>query len=542
MRKRVGERQRTFAKIFLITVIGFSGCKGSPTQNSSTEPDLGTDATSTVVNTPSAFQSFCEQVNESHENWRSRCFPYFEIPPRCGQGFEWFATSGKIALDEEAISICLEALDRKECGRSWIYARSVYGNTFTDIVPECISVFAGTVPHGGSCYPPNDGINHLLFGSECAAGWCLADESCPGTCRPYLDAGDDCSVNPRSCGPDLWCDDEDRCRPRVTKGGRCTDTDACEAGLDCLPGVGFESIPLPENPTERFCDVSLSVGTECDTGFDLCGPSTRCINSVCEPRVFNEPCVATDLCPPRHVCDPASKTCIRDIAEGLGCLRAVECGPGFECVDRQCMFVREPCWANSHCREDEWCGRDQSTRWPDPVEGANGLFCQPEGASGAPCLPIVDPSEDCGAGLTCLAPTIGAHGRSRCSALRQSGETCPSLEWAETCIEGLECTNLVGDGFTERVGSCEPMPEPGQLGDSCRIVPRLRCDVGLGCVCGNGTDTFCTGGQATCQPPIGEGEPCIGGEDCQVGMSCEFDDAGVSRTCERSSRACVSGR
>lgn len=452
---------------------------------------------------------YCDALSNWYYDYLGRCYEADAYPESgreayVGQTLErcLYARAavdgGRLSYDGEAAARCVSAYQNVGCFGSF------------ESIAECENVFAGRIAIGGDCY--DDETRHFLVGENpCAEGLCLGD-SCPQTCVAYPDVGDGCIQG--RCGPEHYCDSDDRCRPRIARGKPCEGGD-CASGLVCS-----------DAGDSRICLPSAAIGSACSDEV-ACNRPGVCVEGSCQRVVGDgDPCFVPFNCAEDLACivQDGASTCQPLGDAGGPCGRSSDCKPEFYCHRDgdlgTCAPYAEPgeSCIEADCPNGYWCrySEDGSTASCDPVgaEGADclsfgsaaghgcqeGLFCvstglcAPAGALGDPC--VVFDTESCAAGLYCSRET------GLCAGPRARGETCNPL-WPATCASSLGC-------HCGRQENCDSTPSEPDPSDTCE--PRL--DDGARCYRGAECDSGQCGGDAasgpTCQPAPADPEPCLG--------------------------------
>ncbi len=269
---------------------------------------------------------------------------------------------GRVILDSGALEECLDLERRTTCdGLNW--------NT----EPACRRAFRGVGQTGDPCSSP----------FECAPELsCDLSLSCPGQCVPSPDAGQPCSASVPHCGPDLFCNRDSICSPRIGPGEPCpyAEDESCQPGAFCR-GAGLDPGALGVCAAYNLSPTE-ALGQPCDTNY---GP----------------------LCEPGLVCEEQSWDMVRD--EGTyRCVRP----PG---ALAPCRFALP-----SECPDGEYCDGDL---------GESGACVAGGLALGDACMDgsVFFGAMPCATGMTC----IDGH----CAALGEIGAACTSYE---DCLSG-EC-------------------------------------------------------------------------------------------------------
>jgi hypothetical protein len=300
---------RLIRSIVVGAVLASSGCGSSP------EPGTASSASQFCA----AFHSRMTRKSEGCARASAEALAAEDARSTFGcASYDLAVAAGHATFDDSKVSSCLAAVDALECGGPAAYGLGEWsiGSFWPGPVPECQAVVSGRIALGGSC-------NSLL---DCAEGYCDMTTACPGTCVPYGEVGESCR-NPflfssgyagpvlmNTCFPGLGCALADAatdswvCRSTSAVDGPCP----CQAGLYCDPA----SSTCKEPKTSGAC-----------AGVAECALGYACTNTECRPAgVLGDACEPATQpftmggCAPGYACDPASRTCIRALADGQSCL------------------------------------------------------------------------------------------------------------------------------------------------------------------------------------------------------------------------------
>jgi hypothetical protein len=242
-----------------------------------------------------------------------------------------------------------------------------------------------------------------------------------------------------------------------------------------------------------------------------CAPGLYCLAQMCRPYAHAQDACASDgecfidpTVTSRLWCDLASHTCVPPVTEGQPCgiktpgsgdsSMQIPCAPGLWCdalfIDRRgvcrkpggagspCGYELSACTTGFHCVGYE----------PDVTLGT----CAAPAPSGGACnLP-----EDCASGLFCIA--------NLCGGPSPAGGACQGV--SRYCQQGLACDPADYN--------CR---QPRYPGDACGD-PGAFCQ---GSICRDGH----------CVDFAAIGEPCVYGNDCQLGLGCTREVCRDSSIC-----------
>ena len=207
-----------------------------------------------------------------------------------------------------------------------------------------------------------------------------------------------------------------------------------------------------------------------------------------------------------------------------GCAADAECGALLVCDEGACAERPiETCSAADRCGNLAQCGAPRAgvargtagvsceeTRDCDPAHFCSAGTCAPRPIAGESCSEVAP----CAPGLGC-----DLEGDATCRALPSTGAACLYGESGPMlCGEGLACID----------GTCGPIPTEGQpcaIGNVC--APGLGCDFspeGSICIVPRGEGGSCESDRScapelhcagtTCVPDLAAGEPCTEGNEC----------------------------
>jgi hypothetical protein len=212
--------------------------------------------------------------------------------------------------------------------------------------PSCLAALVGQVADGGACYLTED----------CRTGYCdSTGATCPGTCRPYAQAGQGCAAAPCAvglacqggtcrvpsgpggpcpCGNGLWCDlsggQPGVCRLAQTSG-------ACNPAIVGQCDVGYACAEITS-----ACLPLVGQGGSCAEGASRCGAGHACLGNQCIPwAVVDQPCLESPACTAGYCCvggycDVDVLLCVPYEAAGAVCDFYYECESG-QCVLGACQ-------------------------------------------------------------------------------------------------------------------------------------------------------------------------------------------------------------
>lgn len=290
--------------------------------------------------------------------------------------------AGTASFDEAAGQRCL---DQQKSACSVLSPR----------LGDCQRVVAGQVPTGGAC-----------SSLECGAGdFCdFSGATCPGTCRPRVDAGvlppraGACALGTLSngvtpcapplpaganclfdagtylpCAEHLGCVSSSdgrsaTCTPLADAGTPCTATTRCELGAGCAlvngatvcahsAGLGEACGPFP--------DLGVQ-GPNCRTGLAC---STVDTLGHCEAlHGLGANCHRSDDCAAPLTCLLATGTCGAAVPLGGTCNGSVACVAGTVCVQSVCSIQPtggQACSPKTGCAQPWSCSSDGHCRLPE---------------------------------------------------------------------------------------------------------------------------------------------------------------------------------
>lgn len=191
----------------------------------------------------------------------------------------WAELGSKVAFDEAAAGVCLNAL------RASVRCGSADDEAIED---ACDRVFIGTVPAGQACESSQ----------ECAQ---------PASGRVYCNQGD---VNATQGVCTLEAEGK-----HATLGEACFSTcdgSSCTAISSPAPGGGAA-------PVDKFCYRKDGL---------YCGPSAVCV----QLKALGAACDSYDSCPVGSICTTDTKVCSPPRPNGSACQRDSECESG-DCAD-----------------------------------------------------------------------------------------------------------------------------------------------------------------------------------------------------------------
>jgi hypothetical protein len=294
-----------------------------------------------------------------------------------------------------------------------------YALDFVDGPPACQAVFQGKAKDGASC----------KFNVSCASGYCIDNDTCPGTCKARVVAGGKCGDDDKcvaghvcfggKCVPNVakeigtgcgtlvcksgaYCDSAtDKCLALHNLGQKCPDVNTCKPGLQCIDaGSGGVCVPMPTSGEACYVDVFSDPSTQCAKGL-VCFHDGEADTGVCQTQVaFGQPCENSSQCggwDVRCIGATGSKTCQPLAGKGSACEVAklefgelTGCLEPFTCQKGVCV---EPPLAGQPCADDllKQCAADL---YCDPLKNV----CVPQPAAGEACYGL------CKEGLECDQP------------------------------------------------------------------------------------------------------------------------------------------
>lgn len=350
--------------------------------------------------------------------------------------------------------------DQAACEASWRQRCMASAQRFRDDINSGILQYCEVAAAG--CIDAYRVVN-----GACLSG--MPEETLPAGCVLMLTVdtkpGETCPMQGVGCndGRGICSPYDASCSATLPKVGAacegvCTDGAVCNAEGSCVFGA---------------------VGDDCESERD-CRLPLACVAGRCAEALGEEAsCTEDDACVPGLACSPANLCA----AVTEPCIEPADCGENALCTATQarvCEPVADdglPCMGNEDCSAASWCDAETCTARPD-----NGLPC----ASGVWCAP----------GLACNLAT------GLCAAIPQDGEPCALSEQGPfVCAESLACLS----------DTCAPLPGQGETCGS----GNNACSDGLGC-------SFNTDGTSTCEPRVGDGEPCTNDRQCLAGNYCEY--------------------
>jgi len=325
------------------------------------------------------YQARCGYIGASEEAACARAESYGSLPfldgLALGRESEGYATEaaiadGRLAVDRQREANCLVALSDAACGSPTIF--------------QCTGMYIGRMAAGGECFDDHECISGRCTTGQNSGGTAWSgDPGCAGTCAAEIPVGEPCGggFGP-SCSRDSYCDDRGNiCRARSGKGDACgVDIFGCASGLACVDAV---------------CQGPRSEGESCNGSGIVsgCREGLRCLDNQCAPLArLGEECptpsglgglgglgsIGAGPCAEGAYCDAETSRCRAQLADGMTCDGAHQCGD------------RHPC---SGLRVDSSSGSVSITLgicspWSD-VDGA----CDPRATStGCPLDMLCDPT------------------------------------------------------------------------------------------------------------------------------------------------------
>jgi hypothetical protein len=304
-------------------------------------------------------------------------------------------------------------------------------------------------------------------GGPCAAVTGTCEENL--RCAPMPDRGEECQGN---CRSGLLCLDGVCAAPGL-QGDSCRESAACLPTLTCR-----DQRCAPRALQEESCTTT----EECDAGLS-------CIESQCTTLASRtEPCRSDDECGSLDACvrDLDARACVVGGTLGDACSFETPCTPDLRCLDGRCGLlptVGEDCAATFECDAEASCDGAVCVRRPGLDETCLDLF--PRCAQGLGCNPTTN----------------------RCDTGGGDGEPCHATETVQLCAPGL---------------GCDFAPE----GNICRALSETGGPCTNDNVCT--PDDFCDFATLECTPRRPAAAACSAGNECAVGLLCEFGPGGAA--------------
>jgi hypothetical protein len=305
----------------------------------------------------------------------------------------------------------------------------------------CARMLKGTVEANGDCY-----LSYLTT-DECQPGlYCSMSDSCPGSCKPRLEAGADCSGE--QCVAGYQCV-ADQCAPAPKEGEPCG---TCGDGLLCRPS---------ELAGARVCSRLVAEGESCSHSGE-CPYQTSCLGGKCRhAAAAGEVCSSPSQCPDGFACiadDVGVGTCQAAPGEDQDCDQGGHCGNPFDCISLQA--------GGAKCAKvgfDEACDVDSC-----PGGFCSEGLCVPLLGEGEPCTgKETDFHRECEVGFSCI-PVDTSLTSFACQAPGTVGAACAA---AFHCSREAYC-NLK----THECEAALKLDQPCAAEGSCE--PPLRCTAG----------------------------------------------------------------
>ncbi|WP_050726136.1 Dickkopf N-terminal cysteine-rich domain-containing protein [Vulgatibacter incomptus] len=284
---------------------------------------------------------------------------------------------------------------------------------------------AATAFCGRAC----DTSNPCLYGTHCADGQCVPDESCDSlaTCNP--DTLQECTSTADCEGRDQLC--EPATRRCVARQPGCVAGKACDpARLECVPSC---------------------------LGDANCAQGMRCVNAICKKV---QTCTTDDDCARTKVCRTApggAGECVPTCASTRDCPMGQLCN-----YENQRWACRDGCETNADCPPNTWCGPERLCASGAGVCQTSDVCAICEACEGNRCVPAYDDrvARYCApCGTEGLDPACGPGGS--CHA----GACAPSCAERE-CAKGFFCKSIRDDAGTEVARAC--LPNDGICDTECR--------------------------------------------------------------------------
>jgi hypothetical protein len=267
-------------------------------------------------------------------------------------------TSETFEYHPTLLPACVDAIRNKPCG-------------FVGHIAECQAALEGKVAQGGACVHP----------LECASGlYCDVSATCPGTCLPHLNAGEECRSGDE-CAEGLDCVDVatgKECAPLVTTEGAPCDNGEPKCAVDMLCLGKADSQPGTCQRIATTFDADL--GNACNTrNGPFCSEGLVCradslaslfstgAGTCSPPSQADAACTVSlpDPCPKNYYCKPEPNsidgTCaplpgpLQQCAPELAVVKA-PCRAGTVCVELDTVKVCQPLTENDAvCSTDQTC-------------------------------------------------------------------------------------------------------------------------------------------------------------------------------------------
>jgi hypothetical protein len=351
----------------------------------------------------------------------------------------------------------------------------------TEPVGDPCSGGLGTCFPDGICYPSCNAVTQdcafpgaacllLLLAFDDVSGP-LYRQACTVTIQPPLGDGEACSTS-NACEAGLQCIPvaaPTTCR-RI-----CSDASVCAASEVCNIQDGTVGFCGPWDGTYGPCDPAV---LECAGGLGFCQADRRCLprcdaiamdcpamlGSTLTCMVLSDPNVA----PVVQVCLPTTQD--PPGQEGDACVELTDCDLGL-----QCMTVGSVLQCVRFCHTAAGCGVNQQC----DVLGLDLGICMPWDGTYGTCDPA---TANCNGVLGYCTP--GGMCVPRCDLLSQD---CPYLTWGT-----LNCLLMSNPSLPPLIAGCQPI---------------------------------------TASPPVAEDQPCVVPTDCELGLQCS--DQGEGPRCSR---------
>lgn len=338
---------------------------------------------------------------------------------------------------------------------------------------------------GAACVAALEEVDCVTYANDAICGDVFEGQSEPG---------DDCYVEETL----IFFVGVSTCQDGYCAGEECPGT------CTTLPGPGEDC----EGPCQEgyYCDQELQcqplpmIGDPCPDS--TCAPGAGCSEGTCVEVTTSsaEACGEEVLCGGPTVCDEG--TCRWRVEVGDPCTRPFHCPSPATCREQTCQLPGDEgsdCGADADCTEGLYCPPLDEAAVCTPFAGLGGLCAGEAAVKCAPEHACVQAPEEL---------------EARCRERVPEGESC--ADGYQLCKDGVYCN-------AEAI--CAP---PGSEGDGCWAVH--PCEEGLGCHCAaENTDDCATSQQDdgdTCQPLLGNGEPCFNHQECDSG-ECDFSVSGA---------------
>jgi hypothetical protein len=291
------------------------------------------------------------------------------------------ASRGDVLYDPSAVGACDARFRSDPCSFGFFLS-----------IPDIFTVLRGCP---GALTPELKEGDACISDGECPDGdYCRKPKNqCPGTCTAYSAVGQPCDVNGYTCGPNLFCKNNNVCGPPDMAGKPCSTANDC-TNVIC---IGTDA---------SYCDLNLW----CDTSTMKCAPGGG----------VGAPCGGTDagtaFCAGNLWCNEISSTGTCQASGGVGA----------------------PCNILGGCTTGLYCAGF--------VPGVKLGQCAPVEANGSSCMG----QSDCAAGLFCKFNAQGTMGT--CSPPSGPGGACSGAD--TDCQTGLTCSKDICEPMLYPPDSC----------------------------------------------------------------------------------------